>query len=149
MRLPRWWRHAAVAGAGAIVVATLSLTSNRTGIGDAKYDLLMTVPLAFVVLPNTGSSHRLLPLLDSRLLMAVGLASYSLFLWHEPLVHWLREHGSTFNRAGGFIVNLVVLGAVAGVASALTYRYVEMPAMARRRRQTPTDGSAGQQQAAP
>ena len=52
-------------------------------------------------------------------------------------------------RAGGFIINLVVLGAVAGVASALTYRYVEAPAMARRRRQTPTDGSAGQQQAAP
>lgn len=153
VRLPRWWRHAAVAGAGAIVVATLSLTSNRTGIGDAKYDLLMTVPcgvlLAIVVLPDTGSSQRLLPLLDSRLLMAVGLASYSLFLWHEPLVHWLREHGFTFNGAGGFIVNLVVLGAVAGVASALTYRYVEVPAMARRRRQTPTDGSAGQQQAAP
>jgi peptidoglycan/LPS O-acetylase OafA/YrhL len=98
VRLPRWWRHAAVAGAGAVVVATLYLTSNRTGIGDAKYDLLMAIPcgvlLAIVVLPDAGSSHRLLSLLDSRPLVAVGLASYSLFLWHGPLVHWLREHGS-------------------------------------------------------
>jgi len=136
--LPKWWRHAAMIAGGVVALCTLLITSNTTGIGDAKYDLLMTVPcgllLAIVVLPDTRSSHHPLSLLDSRPLVAVGLASYSLFLWHEPLVHWLREHGLTFSGTGGFVVNLVVLAAIAGFASALTYRFVEVPAMARRRR---------------
>ena len=76
--------------------------------------------------------------MDAPPLVAVGLASYSLFLWHEPLVYWLREHGLTVAGAGGFLVNLVVLAAVAGALASLTYRFVERPAMARKRRQPPS-----------
>jgi peptidoglycan/LPS O-acetylase OafA/YrhL len=144
LRLPRWWRYAAAVGAGAVALAAVRITSNTTGIGDAKYDSLMTIPcgllLAIVVLPDpTPSRHWLPTLLDSRPLVAIGLASYSLFLWHEPLVHWLREQGLTLDGTGGFVVNLVVLAMVTGLLSWLTYRYVEAPAMSRRRRQAPTD----------
>jgi peptidoglycan/LPS O-acetylase OafA/YrhL len=87
----------------AALAAVVAGGSNRTGIGDAKYDLLMAIPcgvlLAIVVLPDAGS-HRLISLLDSRPLAAVGLASYSLFLWHEPLVHWPARARFTFNGAG-------------------------------------------------
>jgi peptidoglycan/LPS O-acetylase OafA/YrhL len=147
LRLPRWWRYAAAAGAGVVALTAVGITSNTTGIGDAKYDSLMTIPcgllLAIVVLPDpTRPRHWLL---DSRPLVAVGLASYSLFLWHEPVVHWLRAQGLTLDGAGGFVVNLVVLALVAGLLSSLTYRYVEVPAMSRRRRQVPTDPVAGEQ----
>jgi len=151
LRLPRWWRYAAAAGAGAVALAAVGITSNTTGIGDAKYDSLMTIPcgllLAIVVLPDPTPSRQWLPaLLDSRPLVAIGLASYSLFLWHEPLVHWLREQGLTLTGAGGFVVNLVVLAMVTGLLSWLTYRYVEVPAMSRRRRQAPpTDRVASDQ----
>jgi peptidoglycan/LPS O-acetylase OafA/YrhL len=109
------------------------------GLGVAKYDVLMAVScsllLAIVVLPDPGPSRRrrLLRLLDTPPLVVVGLVSYSLFLWHEPLVYWLREHGLTRPGAGGFVVNLVVLAAGAGALAALTYRFVERPAMARKR----------------
>jgi peptidoglycan/LPS O-acetylase OafA/YrhL len=37
--------------------------------------------------------------------------------------------------AAGFAVNLLVLAAAAGLLAFLTYRYVELPAMSRKRRQ--------------
>jgi peptidoglycan/LPS O-acetylase OafA/YrhL len=142
LTLPKWWRQAAGAGAGLALLATVLITSNTTGIGHAEYDLLATIPcgllLAIVVLPDPGPMRRWLPsVLDSRLLVAVGLASYSLFLWHEPLVHLLRERGLTMEGASGFFVNLIVLASVAGLLSWVTYRYVELPALSRKSRQAP------------
>jgi peptidoglycan/LPS O-acetylase OafA/YrhL len=137
--LPRWWRAGALAAAGATALAAVWIVPEGMGLGVAKYDVLMAVScsllLAVVVLPDPGPSRRrrLLWLLDTRPLVVVGLVSYSLFLWHEPLVYWLREHGLTRPGAGGFVVNLVVLAAGAGALAALTYRFVERPAMARKR----------------
>jgi peptidoglycan/LPS O-acetylase OafA/YrhL len=137
--LPRWWRAGALAAAGATALAAVWIVPEGMGLGVAKYDLLMAVScsllLAVVVLPDQGPPRRrrLLWLLDTRPLVVVGLVSYSLFLWHEPLVYWLREHGLTWPGAGGFVVNLVVLAAGAGALAALTYRFVERPAMARKR----------------
>ena len=73
--------------------------------------------------------------LEVRPIVAVGLVSYSLFLWHEPLIRWLREHGMTLSGSAGFVANLVVVGAVAGLLSFLTYRYIELPALRRKARQ--------------
>jgi peptidoglycan/LPS O-acetylase OafA/YrhL len=138
--LPRWWRAGALAAAGATALAAVWIVPEGMGLGVAKYDILMAVScsllLAVVVLPDPGPPRRrrrLLWLLDTRPLVAVGLVSYSLFLWHEPLVYWLREHGLTRPGAGGFVVNLVVLATAAGALAALTYRFVERPAMARKR----------------
>lgn len=145
--LPRGWRAVALAAAALVALVAVQVTPDGMGLGVARYDVLMAVAcsmlLAIVVLPDPRPSHRrrLLSLLDARPLVAVGLASYSLFLWHEPLVYWLREHGLTLAGAGGFLVNLVVLASVAGGLAALTYRFVERPAMARKRRQ-PTSGVA-------
>jgi peptidoglycan/LPS O-acetylase OafA/YrhL len=136
--LPRWWRAGALAAAGATALAAVWIVPEGMGLGVAKYDVLMAVScsllLAIVVLPDPGPSRRrLLWLLDTRPLVMIGLVSYSLFLWHEPLVYWLREHGLTRPGPGGFVVNLVVLAAGAGALAALTYRFVERPAMARKR----------------
>jgi peptidoglycan/LPS O-acetylase OafA/YrhL len=141
--LPRRWRAGALAAAAATALVAVWVVPDGMGLGVARYDTLMAVScsllLAIVVLPDPRLSRRprLLSLLDTRPLVVVGLASYSLFLWHEPLVYWLREHGLTLAGAGGFLINLIVLAAVAGALAALTYRYVERPAMARKRRQSP------------
>jgi peptidoglycan/LPS O-acetylase OafA/YrhL len=94
------------------------------------------VLLALVVLwdPREERPPPTLRLLESRALVAIGVVSYSLFLWHEPLVRFLRAHSLTLGGPGGLVGNLVVVGIVAGVLSALTYRFVEAPALRHARR---------------
>jgi peptidoglycan/LPS O-acetylase OafA/YrhL len=137
--LPRAWRPlAAVVAAVLVAVAaglyypgTLSYLEYQTPIAVA-----CALVLCLVVFPSGRS--RVLPLLESRPMVAAGLASYSLFLWHDPLLRAFRDAGWTFDGRGGFVVNLLVVGAVSAVASAVTYRFVEKPALAMKRRwQTP------------
>jgi peptidoglycan/LPS O-acetylase OafA/YrhL len=143
--LPRWWRRAALAVAAAAALVAVRVTPAGGGLGVPRYDSLMAVAcgllLAIAVVPDPDPARprRLLWLLETRPLVAVGLASYSLFLWHEPLIHWLRGHGGTFAGSGGFLVNLVVVAAAAGGLAWLTYRYVELPALSRKRRQPSGD----------
>jgi peptidoglycan/LPS O-acetylase OafA/YrhL len=91
--------------------------------------------LALVVLPDdVRHQSRLRRFLNTRALTAAGLASYSVFLWHEPLVRWLAKRGATVGGRPGFFVNVVVLGLFTAALSALTYFFVERPALSRKRR---------------
>jgi peptidoglycan/LPS O-acetylase OafA/YrhL len=140
-RLPSWWPMAGAAGLVGVAGLTVLLT-DRGRIaqyqGAVAYETLVILAcallLALVVLPTTEPApfSVLARLLETRLFVAVGLASYSLFLWHEPVVRWLRQHGWTSGGAGGFWTNLVLLGVVSGLLSWLTYRYVERPALSRK-----------------
>jgi peptidoglycan/LPS O-acetylase OafA/YrhL len=76
---------------------------------------------------------------------ALGLASYSIFLWHDPILRELRNHDLTFSGTSGFFVSAFFLLALTASASALTYLYVERPALRRKtaRRSGPLLGSSG------
>jgi peptidoglycan/LPS O-acetylase OafA/YrhL len=131
-RLPVWWRRATAFALLLTVVTTLFLAERGIGI---PYENLLAVAcallLALVVLPDKESTSMpvLTRLLETRVFVGVGLASYSMFLWHEPLAHWLRSLGVTVGGIGGFVANLLLLGGLSGLLSALTYRYVERPAL--------------------
>jgi len=135
VRLPAWWRPAAVVAAAAVAVPTMLLLDR--GVFDKEayayqgpMSLACALLLALVVLPDPRPGRRpLIRLLTTRPFVAVGLASYSLFLWHEPLVRLLHARGLTRPGEVGFLVNLLVVGVLAGLLSALTYRYVERPAL--------------------
>lgn len=62
-------------------------------------------------------------LLVSRVLVSVGLISYSAYLWHQPLLSFTR-HRSFTEPANGVIALIVVL--TFGLAY-LTWRYIEQP----------------------
>jgi peptidoglycan/LPS O-acetylase OafA/YrhL len=144
LRLPRWWPAATAITFTGVVAATIVLSDRGvilTYQGALPYETLTAIAgmllLALIVLPRAnGTVPVLTRVLDSRVFVGVGLASYSLFLWHEPLIHWMNVRGLTFSGADGFAVNLVVVSAIASVASALTYRYIERPALARKHRPT-------------
>lgn len=68
--------------------------------------------------------------LDWRPLAALGVASYSLYVWHLPLGDWLNWGGSTLTP---FVVALVVIALLAIVVALVSYRVVEAPALALRR----------------
>ena len=135
LRLPRNWRTLALAVAVPVgVVAAVRLTPHDAQLSyrpeSTVIAAVFAVLLAFVVLPNRdGATSRLTANLEARPGVAIGLVSYSVFLWHEPLEHWLRIHGLTVAGPVGLGVNIVVLAAVTGLLSALTYRFVEVPAL--------------------
>ncbi|MEX1670448.1 acyltransferase family protein [Zhongshania guokunii] len=61
-------------------------------------------------------------LLSTRLLVGIGLISYSLYLWHQPVFAFYR-HATTVQHATGYV-------ALIGVTLALAYlswRYIEQP----------------------
>ena len=138
LSLPRLWRPTAtmlalVVGLGAVVLSEAGFFNRY------HYDLAMAAAcsmlLAAVVLGGPRRS-RLVGILETRPLVAVGIVSYSLFLWHEPLVRWLEHHGFTMAGRVGFGLNVAILLASSLVLSTLTYRLVEAPALRRKSRLT-------------
>jgi peptidoglycan/LPS O-acetylase OafA/YrhL len=155
VRLPTWWRPAAVAGAAAAAVPTMLLL-DRGGFNKESFayqgpmSLACGLLLALVVLPDPRAGRLLLTrVLTTRPLVGIGLASYSLFLWHEPLVRLLHARGLTRPGDLGLLVNLLVVGALAGLLSTLTYRYVERPALRLKRRAWRSDRAPSPESPAP
>jgi peptidoglycan/LPS O-acetylase OafA/YrhL len=66
---------------------------------------------------------------DSHPIAAVGLVSYSVFLWHGPVIDYLREHDHTSSGRTGFLANLAIVLTITFFLSLVTYRYVERPAL--------------------
>jgi peptidoglycan/LPS O-acetylase OafA/YrhL len=132
LRLPRRWRSATIAGL--LAVAVFVAAEGEGELSYSPYNTLVAAAcaalLALVVLPAQDvAPSRLVRVLEWPPLIATGVVSYSIFLWHEPLIRWLDDHGLTMAGRGGLAVDIVIVTAVVGVASALTYRFVEAPAL--------------------
>jgi peptidoglycan/LPS O-acetylase OafA/YrhL/O-antigen/teichoic acid export membrane protein len=130
IRLPGWWRSGATGAIGLI-----ALTAALLPLGLPAYGYSTLVALAFglllalVVVPGSSWASRLVRLLESRPVVATGVISYSLFLWNAPLTRWLAAHHVTLSGPTGLVVNIAMIGAVSWAVSALTYRYIERPAL--------------------
>jgi peptidoglycan/LPS O-acetylase OafA/YrhL len=141
VRLPRHWAAGVWALLAADVVAVVLLTDRgvlwRWGVAN-PYQRLTALAcvllVALVVLPSSADRpRRLARALDWRPLFLCGLGSYSLFLWHEPITRLLAAQGLTAGGRAGLVVNLGVVALLAGLLAAATYRFVERPALARKR----------------
>jgi peptidoglycan/LPS O-acetylase OafA/YrhL len=101
-----------------------------------SYDVLL-LPASALLLGACAMPlrvERALRVLDLRWLAGLGAASYSLYLWHNPIVQALSEAGWMPDGFGALVlVSLVVCSAVA-VAS---YRMVETPFLRLRRAWSP------------
>jgi peptidoglycan/LPS O-acetylase OafA/YrhL len=87
---------------------------------------------------------RLARALDWRWLAAVGLTSYSLYIWQIPLLDLITGSSGyqpEFEFTGGFPLLFLIVFPVLLAISAVTYRYVESPFLKMRRRWA--SGSAG------
>ena len=159
IRVPAWWRRPV--GAVLVVLAVLTPMSLDLGWLDFyQYDTLMALAcallLALVVLPLARDrKSSLLRFMEAPPLVATGIISYSLFLWHEPLLWWLRNHRLTLGGIAGFVVNLLLLGTISWLLAAVTYLCVERPALLRKAARPPGVeqpeqlAEVGQRQAAP
>lgn len=134
MLLPRRWRPvAAVTALGLVLLATKLFYRGTLNFTEYQTPIALACGLVLALVVFAPPTSKLLVVLQHRAIVAVGLGSYSLFLWHDPLLRAVRNAGLTFDGAAGFVPNLLIVAAMAGVASALTYRFVEKPALARKR----------------
>lgn len=79
---------------------------------------------------DVGSTRLLAPL-EWRWLSLIGIASYSLYLWHEPLVAAAAGHGLA---TASPLLFVAVLLAISVAVSAISYRLLERPFLRRRAR---------------
>jgi peptidoglycan/LPS O-acetylase OafA/YrhL len=147
---PSWWRWPVWAGVlGAALAIAILADHGLWSAGANPYELIGALGCAFllalVVLHPVDTDVRprpLVRLLTTRVAVVVGLCSYSIFLWHEPLVRLLRSQGWTFAGQKGWVLNLVLVVVITAVMAAATYRWVEQPALRRKRRPSSIDRSA-------
>ncbi|WP_281930285.1 acyltransferase family protein [Roseibium album] len=126
-RVPRMWREAsAISGVIAIGASVALLTP------EFAYPSLWTlIPVAgtVLVLGMAGQQTFVGKLLSTRLLVFLGLISYSLYLWHQPVYVYsgfvLGAHNITQSGYLALILLCVLL-------ATLTYIFVEAPVRSRR-----------------
>lgn len=125
---------------GLIVAAAIFLVIPVLGRHDIYPGVLVstTVTISFglllVALVTTTKGSRLARFFQWRPLASVGLVSYSLFLWHEPVVRWLNAHGLTHSGRAGLALNILLVASIALSLSAVSYLFVERPFMALRKK---------------
>jgi peptidoglycan/LPS O-acetylase OafA/YrhL len=154
LRLPRYWRPITIVVAVGAYVASSRVSWEEGQLSYSPYNTLMALAcallLALVVLTPADSSL-LVRLLETRWVVGLGVISYSIFLWHDPIIYFLRDQGLTFDGRVGLIANLIIVFTTTVLCSWVTYRFVEAPALRLkfRGRRTIDTPPASQVQAAP
>jgi peptidoglycan/LPS O-acetylase OafA/YrhL len=137
--LPRGWRLGALTLVVAIALpCAVTLNGGQLSYLVQNTAVALAAALLLAVASFPSGSARvpwLQRLLEVRFVVAAGLVSYSVFLWHEPLIRWLADRGLMGDGWGGLARNLVLVALVVAVLSILTYRLVELPALRRKRTQ--------------
>jgi peptidoglycan/LPS O-acetylase OafA/YrhL len=121
-----WRTPAALVGLTSIVSATLLFDSSSAFPGWSA--LLPVLGTALVISAGDGGGNAVARhLLARRAMVFVGLISYSLYLWHWPLLSLAR----VTQRGHLSVPVALAIVLVATVLSALTWRFVETPLRAR------------------
>ena len=117
--------------ASVTVVAAAMLTRQLTGGGDVIFHALCGLGFSLLVLasvqgPQAGLWHRIL---SSKVLVWLGLVSYSLYLWHEPVLLWLAQADLLpVPSTSGFVITSAILVVVGLAVAWASYWTIEYPA---------------------
>ena len=120
------WKHwfaelVGLAGLAMIIFAGLFFDSATTFPGpNALLPCFGTVMVIAAGMSNTSVTQRLL---SCKPMVFIGLVSYSLYLWHWPLLtfqrYWFGDHIDAVYRLGALLASFVL--------AVLSWRYVETP----------------------
>jgi peptidoglycan/LPS O-acetylase OafA/YrhL len=126
---------AATKAVAAVGLVAGVLAARRLPLVDTWWALGCGALLLLVVLPTRHGGHSWSSrVLESLPLRYTGLVSYSLYLWHVPVIWLLDQHGFTAAATPtGFVLNIVLVFAVSMVLASATYWLVERPALTAKR----------------
>ena len=106
-----------------IMMLGLLLFSNLLHVSLLYKSPLLTIATVLFLLPAGKSSSLLVLLLENRLVRGIGLISYSLYMWHQPVLAFLR-YTLDPKITGNFIIAFLLL---ISVLSVITYYTIEQP----------------------
>jgi peptidoglycan/LPS O-acetylase OafA/YrhL len=91
--------------------------------------------IVWVAANFAGSAEPTRParLFTSRPMAFIGARSYSVYLWHWPVILWLDAHGALWTGHAGLLANVALVTAISIALSTATFQLVELPAMRRKR----------------
>jgi peptidoglycan/LPS O-acetylase OafA/YrhL len=112
----------ALGAAGLTMIIGSAIMFQKATPFPGRYALVPTLGAA-VVIAVTRSGDSIGRLLGSRPFVATGLISYSLYLWHQPVLAFARQR--LFENPGG--VALLGLLLLVAALSYLSWRFVERP----------------------
>ncbi len=112
-----------LAGSGVLLMGYSMFAYTRETAFPGYAAIAPALGAALVILAGIGGQYRLRPILESRLVVGIGLISYSLYLWHWPLLALLRYYAIDSPSVASLV--LVVLAAFA--AAGASWRWVENP----------------------
>jgi peptidoglycan/LPS O-acetylase OafA/YrhL len=126
-----------VPAAGATIVAAAVAVRYRSPLTQIMFDtataagfMLLVYPVAFSEYPKTFVSR----LTSRRALQRTGESSYSLYLWHHPLIGFMAAHGILRASMGALLPNMAITLLVCVGVALVSYRFVEKPFLTLRRR---------------
>ena len=93
-------------------------------LGELHRGYWVSLPVVGVVLLISDSSNNLIKsILSSKMFVSLGLISYPLYLWHWPILSFLRI---LEGRTPPIHLRVLAMG-VSLILAAITYRYIEKP----------------------
>jgi len=135
IKLPRRWRLSTVLVALAIALAAAKLAnSHPVTLVDARAVVAVSYGLLLLLVVLSPGPNRVHSILGARPLVVVGVASYSIFLIHDPIIRGLRSYDLVPVSYSGFILTLAIVCTATGLLATLSYRYLEKPSFALKRR---------------
>ncbi|WP_317229814.1 acyltransferase [Clavibacter sp. MX14-G9D] len=127
-RVAAWRVPVGIAAAALIVVASEApVEAFEESLVAASCAALLLI----VALPRRGGSlGPVTRFLELRWIAWLGTISFSVYLWHLPVIRFLRRAGLVLpDTLAGFALNTLVVGAVTLALSAATYYAIERPAL--------------------
>jgi FkbM family methyltransferase len=134
-RMRRWaWLGIAIGALAPVVLLTVGLPS-----GEAATEFVGIGVAGLIAMSQLAPGRRgrmIVGLLEWRPLRALGEYSYSWFVWHFPVLLWLRDHapGLRYGSLAEVPVRVLEVGVIVGLIGFVSHRLIERPAMGWARR---------------
>ena len=121
--LPQSYRQVMGATGAVLIVAGLAVIDRKTPF-PGVYALLPAFGTAALLAAGGGVGSAVTRLLSSSSLVAIGLRSYSIYLWHWPVLVWTKTWTGDINP-GPWSVTAAILCAL--LLAEISYRLIERP----------------------